>query len=119
MIVQRQGIQWVRDSAIVAVVGVALMGGLALTSGQSMAGEIGHGTGHTWQQDVEIFIDGSRLVTMPDGRRKGDRNGERAKDKGGPSICHQANGTTWSTRDQKCPDSKPPERSRVWSTSPE
>nr|WP_298414675.1 hypothetical protein [uncultured Halomonas sp.] len=117
--VQPQGVQRIRDKAIIVMMG-ALMGGLTLTSSKSMAAEIGRGTqGHNWQQDVEIHIDGSRLVTMPREHRNGDRNTEGAKEKGGPSICHQAEGTTWSTRDQKCPDPKPPERSRVWSTSPE
>ncbi|WP_156181337.1 hypothetical protein [Halomonas sp. PR-M31] len=112
--------QRTRDKAIIVMMG-ALMGGLMLGSpNQSTAAEIGRGPqGHAWQQEVEIHIDGSRLVTMPGERRNDDREREQGEKESGPSICHQASGTTWSTRDQKCPDSKPPERSQVWSTSPE
>lgn len=120
MILQRQRGRRISNNVTIALV-AALMGWLTLgLLNQSMAAEIGRGAhGYSWQNDVEIFIDGSRLVTMPRESRNEDRNREPAEEKSGPSICHQAGGTIWSTRDQKCPDSKPPERSQVWSTSPE
>nr|WP_299245959.1 hypothetical protein [uncultured Halomonas sp.] len=106
-----------RIGGAIVVVGWVTLGSL----GQLSAAEIGRvDHGYSWQNDVEILIDGSHLLTMPETHRRNEkRHEEQAEEKDGPSICHQANSTTWSTREQKCPDPKPPERSRVWSTSPE
>lgn len=63
---------------------------------------------------VEVIVDGLRLDTRT------QRPPARRDAEDGPSICHRTDGgTTWSTRDQACPDPRPPERSNVWSTSPD
>ncbi|MGC3875198.1 hypothetical protein ACPF7Z_18265 [Halomonas sp. GXIMD04776] len=95
----------------IVVMGWGMLGSLSQVS----ADEVGRGDhGYSWQSDIEIVIDGSRLMTTPSERERSEDDNES-----GPSICHQADGTTWSTRAQKCPESIPPERSQVWSTSPE
>lgn len=70
--------------------------------------------GYLERGGVEVIVDGLRLDTRTQ-RPPAPRDAE-----GGPSICHEADGgTTWSTRDQACPDPQPPERSNTWSTSPD
>lgn len=77
------------------------------------------GQGEYWREhyrpapQIEVIVDGLHL---------GDRERpvESAEDgESGATICHQASGTTWSTREIPCEEPTPPERSRVWSTSPD
>ncbi|SHE42320.1 hypothetical protein SAMN02745148_00412 [Modicisalibacter ilicicola DSM 19980] len=106
--------------AVRCIGGAVLAGALALGAfGQLFADETRRG--HVWQRDIEIVIDGSRFMTTPSERDENEaRVEEQGEDASGPSVCHRADGTTiWSTRAQECPDPQPPERSRVWSTSPD
>lgn len=72
-----------------------------------------------WQErhwpspQIEVIVDGLHIDER-------EQPVESADDReSGATICHQAGGTTWSTRELPCEERMPPERSKVWSTSPD
>lgn len=74
-----------------------------------------HGYPDYRNSEINIIIDGLRIGERP--QSTPSRENERRQ--GGPDICNQATGTTWSTRTLDCSDPQPKERSRGWSTSPD
>lgn len=81
-----------------------------------------HGSSHPPRQghrhplpnpNIEVIVDGLRI-----GGQQPSGQATSSADEGGPDICHQAGGTTWSTREVPCEERTPPARSKVWSTSP-
>lgn len=96
----------------------ASLGTLADRDGWHGDREHWHGGHDDWREhyrpepQIEVIVDGLRIGGQ-------DRPAENdAEAESGASICHQAGGTTWSTREIPCEEPTPPERSRVWGTSP-
>lgn len=71
-----------------------------------------------WQESyrgapqIEVIVDGLHI----DEREQPVESADDSE--AGATICHQAGGTIWSTRELPCEERIPPERSKVWSTSP-
>lgn len=100
-----------------------LLGSLAMSVA---LGTLADGDRDGWQDQGEYWHEHYRpapqIEVIVDGLRIGDRERPVESAHNGESdatICHQAGGTTWSTREIPCEEPTPPERSKVWTTSPD
>ncbi|TFH86005.1 hypothetical protein EQG41_14310 [Billgrantia azerbaijanica] len=125
-----------RDMRCIALGGIALLGGLALSglgtptvraeAPESREWRVGEPAGgwherapwrKRWPErrqpsaDVEVIVDGEWLERW--------RGLEALEDRGGPDVCRQRGRITWSTRRLACPDRLPIEGLRRYSTRPD